>query len=238
MSGTFIVRNEVTWMPQGWIYDAILTYMADELETELAELAGQLREAQSIMGQFIDLSMLPNKEFRALFDASERAYARFLVEGPLSFVDNTGYPTLMSIFSELKAIIRTDLRINKLLRGWRIIDLAIDDRRVWSAPLWIVDLITENIACDSRLLDEELSMSLLTSPLSISKHQGGFSSLSQSQLQIVYRSSERIRARYGDGKGRTSYAPSIFGELATHVISFNTVISSDSRITDVRFGAV
>ena len=82
MSGTLKIRDDTTWMPAGWIFDAVLRSIGKELEREDVTLAERLRNAQTDRYGYDDLHTLDSEKFRILQRSAEQAYMLAREQGP------------------------------------------------------------------------------------------------------------------------------------------------------------
>lgn len=110
MSGTMDIRDDIAWMPAGWVFDNVLELVASELQSEDPSLATILLEARiDISGGYLDLRTLSADRFRSLLRAVERVFNRLIKEGPDAFHDPSFYPGFMKHLDELKRLLQADV---------------------------------------------------------------------------------------------------------------------------------
>lgn len=111
MAGTLIVADGTCWLPAGWVYDAALERIADELTETDPALAADLLTARTIVGSgFCDLRPLEGTQFRRVLRAVNRAYEQVRAAGPIGFHDPSFFPGFRERFGELAALVRADPR--------------------------------------------------------------------------------------------------------------------------------
>ncbi len=217
MSGTLIIRDDVTWMPRGWIFDGVLRRVADELAIEDAPLATMLSEARTSMRAYGDLRPLDPGRFGALLRAAVDAYDRAVERGPYAFHDPTAYAEFMFLFSTFKALLRTAPRAGRQERAGEIVT---GPTGVWAAPGWVVDLVLEHLAAAVRMADERLSDMLIAGRTLDGSGRCDLRPLQAERFHSLLPPTEWMYIRYGDGQGRDTYAPTFFATLAPYILAF------------------
>jgi hypothetical protein len=112
------IRDDVNWMPAGWVFDSVLERIATELEKIDHNLSTTLLDAMADnhgIG-YCDLSSLDSEQFCTLIKAMEYAYEKSIVEGSDCFYKPEYYPPFISVFGELKALLLSDPRSQSFQR--------------------------------------------------------------------------------------------------------------------------
>lgn len=164
MSGTLDIRDNVTWMPTGWIYDGVLQGIVKTLEGQDQSLAILLREAQTDRVQYGDLRSLSVERFHILLSATEQAYLQAVSDGPTSFYKPMHYPWFMSTFSELKTLLRIDERIRS--RKDSVGRIIVNHHATWTASGWVFDMTLEHFAAGVSLENISFAEELIAARIS------------------------------------------------------------------------
>ena len=227
MSGTLIINDDATWSPSGWIYNDVLERVALELRSDDPPLAMLLLSAQTDKGGFGELLSLTDKQFVTLQKAVERAFDSAASDGPSSFDQPEYYIGFMYVFSEFKALLRSDERASKPATG--VGTLVINEVDRWSADSIFFDLALEQMAANAQVSDEQLARTLLSDRAYNGRGLYDARTLSEKRFGLIFSTADWMNARYGDGQGRSSYAPHFFSRLAPLVVKLYTLMHSDPR---------
>lgn len=225
MSDILEIREGVEWMPAGWIFDRVLRLVEDEPQVAQTPLAEPLREARTT--GYADLLALDSAEFVTLWRASETAYAGAALRGADALEEPRRYQSFMSIFSLLKALLRTDPRAAEAAAGRGLV--SINDGAEWESPGWLHDMVLENLAASLRLTRAGLAGLLLAARTYGGSGRADLRALDAESFRALLPVSEWIVIRYGEGKGYDAKAPDFFAEVAPYLADFNALLHADAR---------
>lgn len=205
----------------------MLEGIAEELDRIDDELAAELREAVEGLSYY-DLSEFDAARFRSFLEAAERSYSRAMAEWSDSIVGPT--PALMFVFSQLKALLRTDERAGK--RKEVAGRITIQNEVEWRVPWWVNDMALEHMAAQVRLRDEAFAEDLLAARTSEGNTRYDVSALDGERFRALLPAAEWMRIRYGDQKARDAYAPAFFSEVAPRVVQLDRLLRAAARVTE------
>jgi hypothetical protein len=111
MAGTLEIRDDVVWMPAGWLFDNVLELIARELEVRDPALASVLLKARTSEGTgYLDLRKLAREQFQTLTHAAIAAYDHAIAEGATAFALPSFFATFLKHFEQLKNQLESDQR--------------------------------------------------------------------------------------------------------------------------------
>ena len=229
MGATLIVRDQATWMPREIEFEQALEDIAQELEASNPSMAEMLREPIDKFA-FLDLSSLDADRFRELVQATQRTYNRLAVEEAVSSPEPLDYFHCMYIFSQLKALMITDLRV----AGDTSATIVISDGASWQAPAWLSDVVLEAVAAHVSLRPgyPALAQTLLsargnggTGHLDLRPIAGGEFCAVLEAVKWTYR-------YYVVSTARLSHADDFYAELSPKVEELYGMFQADERLRD------
>ncbi len=245
MSGILTIRGDAIWMPQSWIYDAVLLRLSKILQHEDAELSEYLLRSQtfeSVQESFAselnsntsetylglgrcDLRDMSPERFRRLLkavcDVSDDAF----LLGPSSISPSTMFFGFATGISLCKALLRTDERSIEDPRKLARIFLK-GQSAVWFGPAWAYDMILEHLATDLmlQLRHSHITRKLLAVRTIEHMEHCDLYAVTDGNLDVLAPMLEWLLARYGEGKGYDAYAPAFYNEFSLHVVHLSNTL--------------
>lgn len=137
MSGTMEISDEATWMPASWLYNEVVSALADGVETIDPALAQELRAGRTEVSiGYVDLSQASGQTYEALVDATTQ------LRDELAATDEGNRRRTLSAVGELRAILRIDPRHREPDTPSAVV--VTDGVRV-AAPRWAVDFVRDTL---------------------------------------------------------------------------------------------
>ena len=220
------VRENVVWMPAGWVFENVLELVAAKLRVDDPLLGETFLEARPYVGiGSLDLSMLDEGQFRLVIQAAETAYEQVVQEGPGAFHDPSFYPAFAERFSEWKALLRSDRRSNGDHNPAGRLVVA---NGVWKAPGWLFDMALEDLAVALPIEAASLGTLLIASRTFKGTTSCDLRAIDPALLQQLRDASGRLRANYSEGKRRAFSAPSFLLEVTPRLIELDSLLHSSA----------
>jgi hypothetical protein len=141
VAGTFGINEEAVWMPDSSSYDDALDAISARLRSSDAAVAERLLDAKLDAGQAIYLTDLDAKRFRTFEAATVAAFEDVVASGPRI---PSAYNWFVSMFSELKAIVRMDSRGSGEADG--DVSILVDGEAIWTGPRLVAESLLEILA--------------------------------------------------------------------------------------------
>jgi hypothetical protein len=217
MSGTLRIGDDAAWLPAAWAFDAVLGWIADEIEPVDSPVAQRLRDGSAeLTGYgFVEVDDLPAARFRALLDATAAVLDRLLV-GP---VDAVGGPEpflgLSSALILLVALLRADRRAGQAEH--RHGEILLPRGEAWSAPDWVHDLVVERIAAHAAARGDD-PVPMLTGRVRRGTGVVDLRLGADAFGERVAPTLRRLAVDYGDGIRGLGRAPAVEPLLAAAVL--------------------
>ena len=249
MSGTLIIRNDVIWMPSTGMVAWVLEQLASKTQSVSPQLATALLDpSKGHDWGFYDLTSLEASQFQALEQAMKRVYEEELAKGIQAVARPNSYFFYMRLLSFFKALLRTDSRISEDTGAIGIFLLSKDIQ--WTAPLWIYDLVLENLAAflqtprfpptkelpdhsernhNNREITKDLPQQLLLARSIHSQTSCNLKQLSNDQLSFLTSAAEFLFTSYKETYGSV-YAPLITKDLIPQLKSVTNHLINNMEI--------
>jgi hypothetical protein len=217
VSGTLKISDYGTWMPPSWIYDDVITALADAVGPVEAALSADLRAGTTDRGVgFADLRDASEPAFEALLEAVDQLMHRFRGEARADGPDTADARVAVAVLSELRALLRRDARCSAVGGSGEII---VSDARRWPAPRWAYDLVRDNLLADILELPDSAGDDAKTDLRGLDRD--GFARA----VDAV----DRLAARARGDRPAISWAPGLQEEFAQLVAELSKLLHADPR---------
>lgn len=251
MSGTFIIAEDSTWMPQNWVFDRLVQRLSSTLEATRPDLSNMLLRAQMSLDAasglnhedvaqsstemqpphlgfgYLDITSLGAKDFAVVLEGVTDTINQSFSDRDLIFPEPGAFAGFLSGVSLLKALLRVDRRAaGRYARPCRII---VNQAAVWEAHQWIYDMVLEHIAGDITFTRPELSIELLSTRGEAGMYECNLQDLQTAEFALLVPSVNWMLARYGDAASRDAYSPSAYAVLAPNIVELASLVLKDAR---------
>jgi hypothetical protein len=145
VSGTLVISDEATWMPASWLFDDILSALAQGVEKLDPALAEQLRDGRTeVSVGYADVRAVSGDAYDALLATVTQLTHELAGASADTGQDRDYRSAALSAVGELRALLRTDSRhagSEPASTG----SLQINDTARWEAPQWAFDFIRDHL---------------------------------------------------------------------------------------------
>lgn len=219
----------VTWLPQGWLFDAAVRSLAACVRGH-PDLVARLTASQvESGGGYLDVSGLPAEMMNALVDAAGAAVDQSLASGPALGAERSAYLRLVYGLSLLKALLEDDPRAAE-----RVPDgtgrMLITQSTEWTAPAPVFDLALEHLAAPLRLVAVEDAQRLIAGRHSAGRQLVDVRDLPADVFSRLLSATAWMSERYVPGSVLEANAEEFFTAAYPSLEELRASIEADARV--------
>jgi hypothetical protein len=223
MTSTLIVNENVAWMPTASAFEFILDLIIRELEAHNDESV--LSKLDQNEPYYLELTTLPNNAFKKMLLAAEEAFEHIAIKSGNEYgLDQQRFRSRLILFSQLKALMKDDPRIEKEREVTGRLVISTD--LIWTAKNPWFDMVLENLAL--RVEDDRVAKLLLDARLGHG-NTSDLKNLTDSQFHQFLAAVEFLHERHGQGIGPGMKAFEFFETLGSYVVELHRMATTDSR---------